>query len=69
MSLLDDLQNIDLGGVLDARAGISASVSGGEVQVIIDGGAVTSALGPLGEQVTAVLDALDDPAGLMAPLI
>ncbi|MEV0644072.1 hypothetical protein AB0I28_02290 [Phytomonospora sp. NPDC050363] len=69
MSLLDDLQNIDLSDILDARAGISASVSTDGVQVVIDGGAVTSALGPLGEQLTAVVDALDDPAALMAPLL
>ena len=69
MSLLDDIQNIDLGDILDARAGISASVSGGEVQVVIDGGAVTSALGPLGERLTAALAAAEDPAALMAPLL
>jgi len=69
MSLLDDLQNIDLGDILDARAGISASVSGGEVEIILDGGAVTSALGPLGEELARVAGSLDDPQGLMAPLL
>jgi hypothetical protein len=69
MSLFDDLRDLDLTEVTTARAGISVSVSGDDVRAVIEGGAITSALGDLGTELAAVSAALDDPALLMAPLL
>ena len=69
MSLLDDIAGLDLSGVLSARGGISASVQGADVQAVVGGGAVTSALGGFGAALAAAQGALDDPSTLLAPLV
>src|SRR6185369_12886278 len=69
MTLLDDLQNLDLSAVTTARAGITVSISGPEVTAIIDGGSVTSALGEFGAALAAAAEHLDDPQSLLAPLV
>jgi hypothetical protein len=68
MSLLDDLNSLDLSAVVDARATITATIEGAELQTILDGGAVASALGDLGDALAALGPALDDPTRLLAPL-
>lgn len=67
MTLLDDLTDLDLSGVLDAKASIELTVSGDDVTVVISGG-VAQALGELGGTISALQDGIDDPSVLLAPL-
>ncbi|HEX8001086.1 MAG TPA: hypothetical protein VF519_00155 [Mycobacteriales bacterium] len=68
MTLLDDLRALDLSAITSARADISLSVNGEGVQAIVDGGAVTSALGDVGVKLAALTDAMRSPESLLEPL-
>ena len=43
MSLLEELQSIDLSGIANARGSISAAVSGPELQALLNDGAAQTA--------------------------
>jgi hypothetical protein len=69
MTLLEDLQSIDLSGIIDARASISVTVSTDDLTAIVEGGAAVSALGDFGAQLDQLRGQLDDPASLLLPLV
>lgn len=69
MTLLEDLQSIDLSGIIAARGSISVSVQNPEIQALLQGGAVQTALGSLGTSLQTVRDSFDDPAALIQPLM
>ncbi len=69
MSLLTDLQSLDLSGIIDARASISVTVNGEELSAIVSSGAAVSALGEFGESLAQLRGSLEDPAELFAPLL
>ena len=62
MSLLTDLESIDLPGIVDARTNISASVNTDDLNAIISGGAtVWAVLGDFGASIQQLRGGLDDP--------
>lgn len=67
MTLLDDLQALDFSAVLDARASISLSTSGGGLPQLSASGA-GALLGDVGGALDS-LSRLSDPADLIAPLV
>jgi hypothetical protein len=69
MSLVDELKALDVSAIVHARAGITASVSGGDFKLLVDGGEAMAALGQLGDALKKVRDAVEhDPAALLQPL-
>ena len=68
VSLLEDLQAIDVSGIVDAKAAISVTVNGESLQALVGAGAAERVLGPLGEAMAGARQALDDPAALLGPL-
>ena len=69
MSLLEDLEALDLSNILDARASISVSINGTEIQALLGGGAAQTVLGDLGTTLADLRASLDNPAALLQPLI
>jgi hypothetical protein len=69
MTLLDDLQSIDLSGVIDARGSISGSINSPELQALLAGGAAQTVLGELGNTLQTLRESADHPTRLLAPLI
>lgn len=69
MSLLDDLQSIDLSGVINARGSISVSISSPELQALLEGGAAQTVLGELGSTMQTLRASVDNPTALITPLI
>lgn len=69
MSLIENLQNLDLTPILNARAGISGTIGGEEVQRVVSGGAAATSLGDVGRVIEAVRNVGDDPEALLQPLI
>lgn len=69
MTLLEDLQSIDLSGVINARGSISASINSPELQALLQGGAAQTVLGELGSTLQALRESAGQPAGLLEPLI
>jgi hypothetical protein len=69
MTLLADLQSIDLGQIVTARASIRAAVDNPELQAVLDGGAAQSALAGLGGGLQTLREGFDEPAALLQPLV
>ena len=69
MSLLDDIQGIDLSAVLNARASISVSISADDFQALMDGQGITQALSGLGSTIDALQNAQSEPQALLLPLV
>ncbi|CAN7555995.1 MULTISPECIES: hypothetical protein [unclassified Variovorax] len=69
MSLLGDLQSIDLGAIVQARGSISVSVSTPQMQALMDAGAASSALGSLGGGIDGLRTAFPAPDALLKPLV
>ena len=69
MSLLEDLQSIDVSAVVNARGEITLSVSGDDLQALIDGQGITAALADLGGAIDALQNAQQDPQALLVPLV
>lgn len=69
MPLLADLESLDLSGILNARASISVSVEGADLQAVIDGGAAQSALAGLGGSIGELTASIDSPEALLEPLV
>lgn len=68
MTLLDDLQALDLSGILDAKASIAVAVDGEAIQALVADGAAQRVLGGLGDTLASVREGLDDPAALLEPV-
>ena len=69
MSLLDDLQNLNLDAITNARGSISRSVSSEQVQSIVQGGAAASALGGLGGNLQSLQATFPNPEALLRPVV
>ena len=69
MSLLEDLQSLDLSAIMNARGSISGSVSSPQVQSIVQGGAASSALGGLGSNLQSLQATFPSPEALLRPVV
>lgn len=69
MSLLDDLQALNVDDIISARGAIGASLATPDVQNILNAGAASSALGSLGGSLDAVRGDFPDAAALLQPLL
>ena len=69
MSLLSDLQSLDLSGIVDAKAQISVSVGTDDFAAMVSGGAAVTALGDFGVTLRDLQGSLDDPAVFARPLL
>jgi hypothetical protein len=69
MTLLDDLQSLDLSPILDARGSITVTVQAPELQAVVDGGAAQAALAEAGASIAALQDSFGEPADLIQPLL
>ena len=68
MTLLEDLESLDLSAVVDARGRISGAISSPELTSILEGGAAQTALGGLGESL-AQIQGFESPEALLRPLV
>ncbi|GEK17732.1 hypothetical protein [Cellulomonas persica] len=68
MTLLDDLQALDLSAIVDAKGSISVALDVDDLQALLGGGAVAGVLGDLGTAVQTAVTAVDDPSTLVEPL-
>lgn len=66
MAIIDELRNIDVSAVVDARTAIKAAVNSPALTRVLEGGAAKSALGELGSLIDGVQSG--DPAALIRPL-
>lgn len=69
MSLLQDLQNLDLSGIVEARGSITLALTDPQLQALLEGGAARAVLGELGQSLASLRDTLDSPAALLQPLL
>lgn len=68
MTLLDDLQALDLSAVVDAKGTIAVALDVEDLRTLLGEGAVAGVLGDLGVLVRTAVAAVDDPATLVEPL-
>lgn len=68
MSLITDLETIDLSGIVNARASISVSVQAPGLQDILAGGAAEIALSDLGANLSSLTSSIGGPEDLLQPL-
>ncbi|HEY0811334.1 MAG TPA: hypothetical protein VGD49_14290, partial [Longimicrobiales bacterium] len=69
MSLLSDLESIDLSDVIEARGSISASINTPGMQRILSGGAAEIALAGLGSSLQSLTGKISGPEELLRPLL
>lgn len=69
MSLLEELEALDLTNILNARASITLSLEGDAIQGLLSGGAAQTVLGDLGATLEQLRGSLDDPVALVGPLV
>ncbi len=69
MSLIEDLQSLDLSAIMNARGSISGSVNAPGVQSILQGGAASSALGNLGSGLQSLQSSFPSPESLLRPVV
>ncbi|WOD39729.1 hypothetical protein [Nodosilinea sp. E11] len=69
MTLLEDLQSLDLSAIVNARADITVSINSPQLQQVLQGGAGETALGSLSEAIETLRTAADNPTALLQPLM
>ena len=69
MTLLQDLESLDLTEIIEARDSIRRAVERPELQAILSGGAAQTALADLGSSLQTLRDTADEPAALLRPLV
>ncbi len=69
MTLLDDLNALDLSSIVSARADIEVSFGSAGLVGLLDSGSATAVLGDLGRVLETVTAGLDDPETLVAPIL
>lgn len=69
MTLVQELQALDLSRILDARTSISLSLGTDGFNAMVSGGATVTALGDFGRSLTDLQRMLDDPSELIRPLV
>ncbi|PZW43009.1 hypothetical protein C8P66_11734 [Humitalea rosea] len=68
MSLLDDLQGLDLSGIVNARASITVTIDGPDLRGLIEHGPI-GALGDIGDRLEELRALGDDPTALFGALL
>lgn len=68
MSLLDQMRELDISGIVSARGNISVSVNADGLQGLLGDGAIQTVLGSLGGALDQVRS-LDSPEALLGPII
>ena len=69
MSLLDDLQGLDVSAIADAKVSVSASLEIPELQQLLGGDGISATLGPLNDTLSSLQGSLDNPEQLLEPLL
>ncbi len=69
MSLLQELQSLDLSAIVDARATIRVTLDTDDIKAIVQGGTSVTALGDFGQALQQLRDGLENPADLLRPLM
>ena len=69
MSLLEDLQGLDLSGIANAKVSVSASLEVPELQRLLGGDGISVTLGPLNDTLSSLQGSLNDPEKLLEPLL
>ncbi|HEU4431752.1 MAG TPA: hypothetical protein VFR51_00055 [Pyrinomonadaceae bacterium] len=69
MSLLEDLQSLDITEIINARSLITNSVSSQQIRDIVGNGAAASALGSFGGDLLSVQNAFPNPESLLRPVV
>lgn len=69
MTLLDDLNALDLSGIVSAKGDIEVGFGSADLAGLVADGSVTAALGDLGTVLAVVTGGLDDPEALVAPIV
>lgn len=69
MSLLEDLQGLDLSGIADAKLSVSASLEIPELQRLLGSEGIAVTLGPLNDTLSSLQGNLSDPEKLLEPLL
>ena len=69
MTLIDDLQALDLSAIVDARAAITVTADGPQLQRVLSGGAGTAALGGLGTALDALRAVVEHPETLLDDVV
>lgn len=69
MTVLDDLQALDLSAIVDAKADISVTINATDLLALVDDGAVSRILGDLGTAIQVAVDGFEEPERLFAPLM
>lgn len=68
MTLLDDLQALDLSAIVDGKVDIDVVINSDSIIALVGDGAAANVLGDLGTAISTAVQSLDDPAALVAPL-
>ena len=69
MTIVDDLKALDLSAIVDARATITVTADGPQLQGVLSGGAGTSALGELGHALDELRAAAEHPETLLTDVL
>jgi hypothetical protein len=68
MSLLDDLNGLDVSGVVNARGSISASLNASDLQAVMSSGPASTVLGSLGSSLDVLKNSFSSPEALLKPV-
>lgn len=69
MSLLEDLQGLDLSGIANAKLSVGQALEIPELQRLLGDEGISVALGPLNDTLSALQGDLSDPEALLEPLL
>lgn len=69
MTLLDDLQALDLSAILDGKLEVRAVIDGDAIANLVSTGAATRVLGDLGTAIQVAVDGFQHPEALAAPIV
>jgi len=69
MSLLTELQSLNVDGIVNGRGSIRAAVQTPDVQALVSGGAAANALGGLGRNLQRVQGSFSSPEALLRPVV
>lgn len=69
MTLLDDLQALDLSVIIDGKVHVAAAIDTDAITELLADGAITSILGDLGAAIDVAVAAVEDPSTVVQPII
>ncbi|GAA2152654.1 hypothetical protein FHX52_0805 [Humibacillus xanthopallidus] len=69
MSLLDELQALDLSAIVEAKDSIAVTVNGQDLVALVGDGAAMSVLGDLGAVIQTAVDGFEHPESLVEPIL